>query len=157
MEKLQTQADASRAQGYGCLVGVMIANSEGRIFVQKRSATRRMFPNCWESVGGHVEDGETLEECLHRETWEETGWKIEKILATVGVYEWDLDGKKNKEFVFLVEVSGDLTAPKIEAGKVSEYRWITADETHIFHENRAAEDTFIQTVVSDAFKLILSN
>jgi len=37
----------------------------------------RKFPNAWVMPGGHVERGETMEECVIREVGEETGIEIE--------------------------------------------------------------------------------
>lgn len=38
-------------------VGAIIRNGEGRVFVQRRSGTRRVLPEIWDIVGGHIEGG----------------------------------------------------------------------------------------------------
>lgn len=43
------------------------------------------YQGCYALPGGFVEVGETVEDAVHRETWEETGLEIE-LLALVGVY-----------------------------------------------------------------------
>src|SRR4051812_5096736 len=61
--------------------GALIMNSDGRLFVQRRSPTRSLFPNAWDIVGGHLEAGETVIEALRREITEETGWRLTHIVA----------------------------------------------------------------------------
>jgi len=47
------------------------------VLLTKRSINLRTFPGAWVLPGGHIELGESLEECVIREIYEETGVKIE--------------------------------------------------------------------------------
>jgi 8-oxo-dGTP diphosphatase len=51
-------------------VTAAIIQRNNRILIAKRSSTSSL-PNKWEFPGGKVESGETPEECLKRELWEE--------------------------------------------------------------------------------------
>src|SRR3989338_6629550 len=54
--------------------GIYLTNSEGKLLLQKRSATKDVFPNLWtQSVGGHVDAGESYETAALRELKEELG------------------------------------------------------------------------------------
>ena len=56
------------------VINIMIFTSDNKIIVPKRSANRRVFPNCYDcSVGGHVSSGETYEHAAYRELEEELG------------------------------------------------------------------------------------
>ena len=52
-----------------CACGVLI--EDGRILLGKRSPHRKMYLNAWDMIGGHQEDGETLDQTLVRELEEE--------------------------------------------------------------------------------------
>ena len=130
----------------------MIVDDDGRIFVQRRSPERRLFPNCWDIVGGHVEPGETLDEALAREVAEETGWTVSVVLGQTGEYRYTGDdGLERLETDFLVRVDGDLSRPRLEAGKHTEYRWLTAADLPLLDENRKVDDGLIRTVVAAGF------
>jgi len=61
----------------------------GNILIAKRSSTSSL-PNKWEFPGGKVEVGETPEECLARELWEE--FEIDVIIGDFfgeSVYSYD--------------------------------------------------------------------
>jgi 8-oxo-dGTP diphosphatase len=132
--------------------GALIVDDDGRIFIQRRSPDRRLFPNSWDIVGGHVEPGETLEETLHREVQEETGWTISVVLHTVGEYAYTgNDGVARVETDFLVRVDGDLSRPRLEAGKHTEPRWLTETEIGVLDEDRDVNDGLIRTIVQDGF------
>lgn len=46
---------------------------EGRVLLGKRAPHRKAYPCCWDVIGGRVENGETMDEALHRELGEEIG------------------------------------------------------------------------------------
>jgi 8-oxo-dGTP pyrophosphatase MutT (NUDIX family)/phosphoserine phosphatase len=133
----------SKRDNRDIVIGGFIKNQEGKILVQKRSPTRRLFPNCWDlSFGGHVEIGESIYEAIKRELFEETGLELDAILDIILIYDWSLELESQKagenplrrEFDFIISVKGDLENIKIEEGKVSEIRWIDQSEIEILKD-----------------------
>ena len=61
-----------------CVVGALILNRDGHVFVHRRSWQRRLFPGCWDIVGGHVEPGEDLLAALER-------WLSASVAEAVGI------------------------------------------------------------------------
>jgi len=136
-------------------VGALIVDDDGRIFVQRRSPDRRLFPNSWDIVGGHVQPDETLETALAREIKEETGWTLFQILAPVGEFAYTgNDGLDRVETDYLVRVEGDLSRPRLEAGKHSDPRWLTEDETALLDDPPDVNDGLIRTIVEAGFAVI---
>ena len=144
------QAEAERAKKR-IVVSALILDSN-RLFVQKRSATRKLFPNGWDVVGGHLETGETILQALEREITEETGWSLRQILGHVLSFDWEAGGEEKREFAFLLTVSGDLNKPKLEKEKHSSYLWIKESEIEILADNK--NDMYIYNLVKKAFELI---
>jgi isopentenyldiphosphate isomerase len=56
------------------VVHLHVLNSAGALFLQKRAMNKDTQPGKWDtSVGGHVSYGETVEQALQREVFEEIG------------------------------------------------------------------------------------
>jgi len=56
------------------VVHLHVLNSAGELFLQKRAMNKDTQPGKWDtSVGGHVSYGETVEQALQREVFEEIG------------------------------------------------------------------------------------
>ena len=57
-------------------IHILVFNSENELFLQKRSMAKDENPGLWDtSSAGHVDSGETYDDCAHRELWEELGIK----------------------------------------------------------------------------------
>ena len=56
-------------------VCMAIHSKDGNLLLTKRAATIK-FPNEWVMPGGHIDVGESLEECVVREVREETGIEV---------------------------------------------------------------------------------
>lgn len=103
------------------VVAAIIYNSEGRIFATQRGYGD--YKDWWEFPGGKMEQGETPEEALKREIWEELETRIvvERFVATV---EWDYPAFHLTMHCYLCHVeSGHLELKEHEAAK-----WLNKDE-----------------------------
>ncbi|WP_231929729.1 NUDIX hydrolase [Micromonospora inositola] len=137
--------------------GALIVDDDGRIFIQRRSPDRVIFPNCWDIVGGHVEPGESVEEALRREVTEETGWSISHVLGQVGEHRWSGDdGRDRLETDFLVRVDGDLARPRLEVGRHTEFRWLAEEEIALLDEHRDVNDGLIRRIAENGFAALHS-
>ena len=52
---------------------------KNNILILKRSPNAEFKPNIWDSVGGHIGEYETAENCILREAKEETGLVVEIV------------------------------------------------------------------------------
>jgi isopentenyldiphosphate isomerase len=68
------KAEAYRQNAMLRSVQIFLFNSSGRLYVQKRAAQKKRFPNTYcASTAGHVDSGETYEQAAARELEEELG------------------------------------------------------------------------------------
>lgn len=103
------------------VVAAIIHDGEGRIFATQRGYGD--YKDGWEFPGGKMEPGETPEEALKREIWEELETRIvvERLVQTV---EWDYSAFYLTMHCFWCHVeSGQLTLKEHEAAK-----WLAMDE-----------------------------
>ena len=57
-------------------VSAWIMNYNGEILLQQRALNKKKNPGKWAKTGGHVDAGETHEESIKREVYEEIGLKV---------------------------------------------------------------------------------
>jgi len=78
------------------LVGLaVIIQKEGKVLLGKRKNSHG--EGCWGFPGGHLEYGESFEECAQRETLEETGLEIKNLKS--GITTNDIFEKEEKHYV----------------------------------------------------------
>lgn len=69
-----TRAEIHRTQRMHRAVHMLLSNSAGQVYLQKRAPTKDTNPNCWDSsAAGHVDSGEGYLEAAVRELSEELG------------------------------------------------------------------------------------
>ena len=103
------------------VVAAIIIDSENRIFATQRGSGD--WKDWWEFPGGKIEPGETPEQALKREIWEELETRISvgQLLQTV---EWDYTKFHLTMHCFFCRIeSGSLTLKEHEAA-----RWLAPDE-----------------------------
>jgi mutator protein MutT len=137
-------------------VGALIRNDQQRVYVQRRTADRRLLPGTWDIVGGHLEEGETPEQALAREVEEETGWRVREIVATVTDWEWEYEGRVRRELDYLVTVDGDLARPRLEEGKHDASAWVGPDDLDLLMVNRTDGDRRLRDIVAYAVRTVLT-
>jgi mutator protein MutT len=131
-------------------VGALIRNEAGQVYVHRRTPTRRVLPGIWDIVGGHIENGESLEQALAREIEEETGWKLVHTGPLIADWEWEYGGLVRRELDYIVDVEGDLASPRLEEGKHDAYAWVGIDEVDLMMENRTDGDIRLRDIVAKA-------
>src|SRR6266436_8561350 len=77
----QTRREVHRLGLMHRAIHVLVFNSAGQIFLQKRSMSKDRQPGLWDSSSsGHVNSGEDYDDCAVRELREEIGLKLEATL-----------------------------------------------------------------------------
>ena len=81
------------------VVHLHVFNPQGELFLQQRPAWKDIQPNRWDTAtGGHVDYGETVEEALYREVYEELGIKD---FTPVFLGKYIFEGKRERELVYV--------------------------------------------------------
>ncbi|WBQ05378.1 GNAT family N-acetyltransferase [Kribbella sp. CA-293567] len=138
-------------------VGALIRDERQRVYVHRRTAERRLLPGIWDIVGGHLEDGETPEQALVREVEEETGWRVREVVMAVTDWEWEYEGRVRRELDYLVTVDGDLSRPRLEAGKHDAGAWVGPEELELLMVGRTDGDRRLRDIVAYAVRMVLSD
>ncbi|KAL1863247.1 hypothetical protein Plec18170_000079 [Paecilomyces lecythidis] len=115
-------------------VGVFVINKDGKFVLGIRKGSTGS--GTWAVPGGHLEFGETFEECAAREILEETGLALEDLrflTATNNVMK-----AENKHYITIFmggTVVGDKPEPQLlEPEKCEGWEWVTWDDVRSMYE-----------------------
>ena len=106
----------------------VVSTQSGKVLLLKRSRKELFNKNKWDLPGGHIEEGETIEESLEREVMHETGLRIE-VGPLLQFTEFEKSHKAFKQekrglrFIALSE-SEDVKLSK----EHSKFVWLTFEE-----------------------------
>ena len=120
-------------------VGVIFVRGD-TVFLAKRHCAHG--EDTWASAGGHLENGETLEECGRREAMEELGVTVEDLryLCVSNIIAYD---KHYVDIEFLGEI-GDQEPRLMEPESFIASGWFSLDDLPepLFHAMRYALDSY---------------
>ena len=105
---------------------LLVFDGSGRVLLQKRSMVKDRFPGRWDSsVSGHVDSGESYDQCIVREAMEEIGIRL--AATPERLFKVDACDETDQEFSWVYRTySEGPFAPNEE--EISEIRWFTGDE-----------------------------
>ena len=115
-------------------VVLFLVNSKNEVLLQKRSASKKLWPNMWDvTAGGHVLAGEFGFEAAIREMKEELGIEVNQseILFLEGVVTSNCKGEiQNNHFneYFVCQKEVEIENIKIQEEEVAEVRWFSKEE-----------------------------
>ncbi len=100
-------------------VHVLVFNSRGEVFLQKRSMTKDTFPGAWDSSSsGHVDSGEDYDTCAIRELREEIGLRVATVPQRL--FKIGARAETGQEFVWVYSQASEgpfeLHPEEIESG-----------------------------------------
>jgi 8-oxo-dGTP diphosphatase len=127
-------------------VTAAILINDGLILIAKRKALDSLGGR-WEFPGGTVEDGESPEECLKREMYEEF-----QILVSIGEYLGESEYHYDHDWIRLLAYracweSGDIVA-KVHA----DYRWVSREELSNYFFS-PADQIFVERLIDGEIKI----
>lgn len=134
-------------------IGVIIVNSDGRILVGKRINSHAPY---YSIPGGHVEIGETFEDCAVREAKEETDLDIknpEIIAVTNNLETYRNEGLHYVSIAMLAtNFSGELKI--MEPEKCGEWLWVDPNNLPMphFDASRMAVECYLENVFYKKFE-----
>lgn len=110
-------------------VTVFLVNEKNEIFLQKRSATKDLYPGLWDiSFTEHLKVRESYENAVKRGAREELGVEV-TTAKNIGESKWTFkgNGKEDNEFylLYVVRFKGEIRLDKEE---VHDGRWVTRQE-----------------------------
>jgi len=106
-------------------VHVLVFNSRGEVFLQKRCVKKECFPGTWDSsASGHLCAGETYDACALRELEEELGLQIEQ--PPIRLFKIAACPQTGQEFVWVYRCQAEGPF-KLHPDEIEEGRWFALD------------------------------
>lgn len=112
---------------YDWSVCCWILDGRGRLLLTKRSPEKLYYPGFWENTGGAARAGETGQEAMAREVWEETGIRAEPEEFC------HLDSSREGHHLFdyfLLIRDVPLEQVRLQPEETCDKRWATLREVH---------------------------
>jgi 8-oxo-dGTP diphosphatase len=102
----------------------LVRNAEGAYLLLQRPKDKPHFPGQWELPGGKMDPGETIEQAVCREVWEEAGLKIvpEALAGAV-----DFPIKYFRAIMLVLEAGCESDQVRLSKEHQT-YRWVCPDE-----------------------------
>jgi isopentenyl-diphosphate Delta-isomerase len=118
-------------------VHVLIFNSRGQVFLQKRSLIKDCFPGAWDSsASGHLNQGEDYDACAFREVREELGIQLSCVPRRL--FKLPACAETGLEFVWVYQCQHEgpftLDPEEIELGG-----WFSPEEVTRWMEEKSGE------------------
>jgi 8-oxo-dGTP diphosphatase len=109
-------------------VGCWIFNKSGQVLLGKRLS--KHGTNQWAPPGGHLEFGETPQQCASRETYEETHMKISPKNFDIISVTNDIFRETNKHYVTIHVVVKNVSKKPVvvEHDKCEQWKWFDMDK-----------------------------
>jgi ADP-ribose pyrophosphatase YjhB (NUDIX family) len=102
---------------------------KGKILLIKRSASMRLYPGYWNSVGGFLDDNKSLKEKVEEELREELGIRKSQVTSMRFGQVFDQDEPKYKKTWIVHPVCATVKTNKVVLDwEGEEYRWVTLKE-----------------------------
>ena len=124
--KTALKSEAHKNGWFHATVHIWLFTKEGKILLQKRALTKKVFPGFWDiSVAGHVAAGEGILDGAKREVLEEIGLELKETdLIKIGTRIHQVthaNGILDNEHhhVFIAELKAPVTALKMQAEEVA--------------------------------------
>jgi len=120
-----------------------IINSKGEVLLGKRALTKKKHPGLWTfPVNGTVDEGETYEENIIKETEEEIGVIITKqdIITGPKIFRRDKIASRFIQ-IYILYKDLDLDRIKFDPSEIAQLKWYTKDE--MFKDVKKNPDKYI--------------
>ncbi|SDB18917.1 putative (di)nucleoside polyphosphate hydrolase [Pseudidiomarina indica] len=125
------------AEGFRANVGIIICNEQGQVFW-----ARRFGQHSWQFPQGGIDGGETPEQAMYRELWEEVGLKPEQVEIIYASRHWlryrlpkrlvrreqrpTCIGQKQKWFLLRLKCSEkDVNVMQSQHPEFDDWRWVS--------------------------------
>lgn len=114
------------------VVHLHVFDTQGRLYLQKRSMRKDIVPGLWDtSVGGHVDYGESLLEAVLREAREEIGLHLPadgSTLRPLFQYVWQSSRERELVTAYGVTLQAGDALPTPDYDEVDEGRFFALEE-----------------------------
>ena len=104
-----------------------LIKNDGRFLIMRRTKTKTYMPDKWDIPGGSMEIGETPEQAIIREVFEETGLRVNpgRVLFAFSNFT-ELPNRQTIQLV--METKTQQNTIQLNTAEHSEYRWVTVEE-----------------------------
>lgn len=130
------------------LIPYCIVDNKVQFFLSHRSKTAKQYPDLWSFWGGGIEDGETAEQAVVREIFEELDWRLDDF-KFLGIYH---DSMPNEKTIYFTKVGVDFEK-QIEIREGQGGKFFTIDEIKS-HEMIIPEDKKVLIDLHDTLEKV---
>jgi 8-oxo-dGTP diphosphatase len=137
-----------QAAGYHLVVHVYITNRQSQWLIQKRSASKEIWPGLWDVTGGAALAGEDSLSAARREVEEEIGIQLDPAQMFV---EGRLQRKHNLIDIWVARADFAIDDCRLDPIEVTAVRWVDADSLiEILFEGEHRDDEYKSIVAGFA-------